>query len=47
MKNTLFEMSILNGINKVNKKRGSDDLYRGWESQGHSIRMAGKKKPRL
>ena len=53
MKNTLSEMrSILNGINKgINKVNKEKDqityIDRGRESQGRSIRMARKKKPRL
>ena len=48
MKNTLSEMkSVLDGKKRVDKKRGSNHRYRGWKSQGHSIRMAIKKKPKL
>ena len=51
MENILSEMrSILNGINKgINSewKKGWNALSRGWESQGHSIRMARDKMPGL
>ena len=44
MKNTLSELkSMLEGINKVDKKEDQTTVI----EEGHSFRMARKKKPRL